>query len=350
MLLERRLQPLAPARDDQVDHAVLGRQLAQLVAVAAGDDRDGPVGHPAAPAAASAATWASTAFEWRRHRGPAQHDRVAGLEAERRAVHGHVGARLVDHGHHPERHAHAPHVQAVLEPVAVDRLAHRVGQRGDRAHVAGDARQPLLVELQPVEQARVRARPRAPASMSRALASRISCARSSTASAIASSAAFAGAPSSGGQRARRASRARGADLGYRRWPSWPCAKGTRRSHAGEPRLRTAVRPSRRGRAPRPRPPSARRGSAGRRSRAARAISATRPTQTPDDPEVERQREQRDRHERAERRGEHAPHQEARVARPDEDAVEREHRPVGGLHQREQRPDLLRAVDHGRRRS
>ena len=35
VLLERRLQPLAAARDDQVDQAVLGGELAQLVAVAA---------------------------------------------------------------------------------------------------------------------------------------------------------------------------------------------------------------------------------------------------------------------------------------------------------------------------
>ena len=36
---------LSPARDDQVDDAVLRGQLAQLVAVAAGDDRDRALGH-----------------------------------------------------------------------------------------------------------------------------------------------------------------------------------------------------------------------------------------------------------------------------------------------------------------
>ena len=35
VLLQGRLEPLSPARDDQVDHAVLGGELAQLVAVAA---------------------------------------------------------------------------------------------------------------------------------------------------------------------------------------------------------------------------------------------------------------------------------------------------------------------------
>ena len=40
VLLQRGLQPLAAARDDQVDDAVLRGELAQLVAVAAGHDRD----------------------------------------------------------------------------------------------------------------------------------------------------------------------------------------------------------------------------------------------------------------------------------------------------------------------
>ena len=89
----------------------------------------------------------------RRRGRAAQHDRVARLQAQRRAVDRHVRARLVDHRHHAERHAHAAHVEPVLEPVALDRLAHRVGQRGDRAHVA--RRSPASrssVELQPVEQ------------------------------------------------------------------------------------------------------------------------------------------------------------------------------------------------------
>ena len=288
----------------------------------------------------AATTWASTAFEWAAIEEPAQHDRVARLEAERRAVHGHVGPRLVDHGDHAQRDAHPPHVEAVLQPVAVDRLAHRIGQRGDRAHVAGDAGQALLVELQPVEQARVepglaarlhvalvgledllarapRRRPPSPR------ARRSWCRRRAVASS-----------------ARRVARA-GADLGVRRSRSWwPRAKGTRSpgppAQAVAPRARTA--PVTAQRPPRKRSPQV----------ASRTgISATRPTQTPTMPRSSASESQGDRHERAERRGEHAPHQEARVARADEDAVEREHRPVGGLHQREQGPDLLRAVDHRR---
>ena len=136
VLLERVLQPLSPARDDEVDHPVLRGELAQLVAVAAADDRDRALGHARPLAAALAATWASTAFECAAVDDPRSTIALPGLQAQRRAVDGHVRPRLVDHRHHAERHAHAPHVEPVLEPVALDRLAHRVRQRRDRAHVA----------------------------------------------------------------------------------------------------------------------------------------------------------------------------------------------------------------------
>ncbi len=58
----------------------------------------------------------------------AKHDRVAGLQAQGGAVDRHVGPRLVDHGHHAERHPHPPYVEAVGQPVALDRLAHGIGQ------------------------------------------------------------------------------------------------------------------------------------------------------------------------------------------------------------------------------
>ena len=60
--LERVLQPLAAARDDEVDDAVLGRELRELLAAAAGDEGDRALGQ-AGGSAASAAMAASTAFE-----------------------------------------------------------------------------------------------------------------------------------------------------------------------------------------------------------------------------------------------------------------------------------------------
>ena len=63
MLLECLLEALAAARDHEVDHAVLRGDLAQLVAVAAGHDRDRTLGQAGLARTASEATWASTAFE-----------------------------------------------------------------------------------------------------------------------------------------------------------------------------------------------------------------------------------------------------------------------------------------------
>ena len=60
--LERLLQPLAAARDDQVDEPLLRRELGELLAPAAGDEREAARRQPRA-SAACAAIAASTAFE-----------------------------------------------------------------------------------------------------------------------------------------------------------------------------------------------------------------------------------------------------------------------------------------------
>ena len=96
---------------------------------------------------------ASTAFECAARRRAAQHDRVAGLQAQRGGVDRHVRPRLVDHRDHAERHAHLADVEPVGQPAAVDHLADRVGQRGDRAHAApAIAAIRAGVERQPVHQ------------------------------------------------------------------------------------------------------------------------------------------------------------------------------------------------------
>ena len=169
--LERRLQPLAAARDDQVDEPVL---RGQLRAAPRGRRRppvrSRPSGSPAS-AAAAVAIAASTRVGVRGDRRAAQHDRVARLQAQRGAVDRHVRARLVDDRDDAERHAHLAHVEAVGQPEALDHLADRVRQRR-----RSSARRPAIPatrassSAQPVEQRRVEAAG-SPASMSRSLAS-----------------------------------------------------------------------------------------------------------------------------------------------------------------------------------
>ena len=142
---QRLLQPLAAARDDEVDDALLARQLGELLA-AAGHERDRALGELRGD------DRGEHGVRVRRRGRAAQDDRVAGLQAQRGGVDRHVRPRLVDHGDHAERHAHLAHVEAVGKPLAVDDLADGVGQRGDRAHGVGDRRDPRGVEREPVHQ------------------------------------------------------------------------------------------------------------------------------------------------------------------------------------------------------
>ena len=118
-----------------------------------------PAGTPAS-AAASRGDRGQHRVGVRRRRRAAQHDRVARLQAQRGGVDRDVRPRLVDDGDDAERHAHLAHVEAVGQPLAVDDLADRVGQRGDVAHAVGDRRDAPRVERAAGRAARRRARSR----------------------------------------------------------------------------------------------------------------------------------------------------------------------------------------------
>ena len=94
-----------------------------------------PAGRPAA-STDSTATAAEHGVRVRRHRRPAQHDRVAGLDAERRAVDRDVRARLVDDRDDAHRHEHLLEPDPVRQRALLDHVADRVGQRGHVADVA----------------------------------------------------------------------------------------------------------------------------------------------------------------------------------------------------------------------
>ena len=147
--LQRLLQTLAAPRDHQVHQALGGRQLGQLGAVSAVEQLDRPLGKPGFAH--------SLAHDCRQGpvgaRGVArspEHDRIAALQGERGAVHGHVRPRLVDDRDHAERHPDLLHPQAACEHALLDHLAHRVRQRRDVPHPRGHGRHPLLVERQPI--------------------------------------------------------------------------------------------------------------------------------------------------------------------------------------------------------
>ena len=149
-LLQRRLQPLAAARDDQVDQAVRSRQLREVLATAVEQlhrparqprarDR---LGHERRQGAVRASRVARSA----------QDDRVAALQRQRRAIDGHVRPRLVDHRDHAERRAHLPQVQPALERAVLDLLADGVRQGDDLAHPGRHRGDPLPGQGEPVAQ------------------------------------------------------------------------------------------------------------------------------------------------------------------------------------------------------
>ena len=155
-LLERRLQPLAAARDHEVDDALLGRQLGQLGALAALDELD---------RARRQARLGDGLAHQRRERGvrarrvarPPQHDRVAALQAQRGAIDGHVRPRLVDDRDDAERDPQLAKPEAAGERPLLDDLADRIGQLDDLAHTGRHRRDAVRVEREAVAQRGVEA-------------------------------------------------------------------------------------------------------------------------------------------------------------------------------------------------
>ena len=147
-LLERGLQPAAAARDDQVDQAVGSRQLGKLLAPAREQlhatlrqlGRGQRLAHERGERAVRPLGVARAA----------QDDRVARLQAQRRAVDRDVRPRLVDHGDDAERHPQLAHLEAAAKHAAVDLLPDRIGQRRDRVDARGHRLDPLRRERQPV--------------------------------------------------------------------------------------------------------------------------------------------------------------------------------------------------------
>ena len=229
------------------------------VASSASSSRPPPATSAIAPAGSPAAS-AASARDPRQHRvgvrgrrGAAQHDRVAGLQAQRRGVDRHVRPRLVDDGDDAERHAHLAHVEPVGEPAAVEHLADRVGQRGDRAHAVGDRRRRARASSASRSSSAADSPASRPASRSRALASRISGVRATSASAIACSAASLVAESSraSSREAALAARQMSATDGRRR-PWSKAGQGARSDVGAESRGLRRARSSPGGRPPRPR--------------------------------------------------------------------------------------------------
>ncbi len=121
-------QLLAAARHDDVDVLAHGDELAHRGAVGRVDQLDRGF-RQAGRFQPGAHAIGDGAVRLERLRAAAQDAGVARLDAQRRRVGGHVGARFVDDADHAERHAHLRHLDAGRPRHALRDRADRIGQR-----------------------------------------------------------------------------------------------------------------------------------------------------------------------------------------------------------------------------
>ena len=81
----------------------------------------------------------------------AQNSRVAGLQAQRGDIDGHVRPRFINHADHSQRHATTFDTQAAIQQTAVNHLADRIRQATHLTHVIGDAAQARRRQRQAIE-------------------------------------------------------------------------------------------------------------------------------------------------------------------------------------------------------
>ena len=146
-------QPFAAARHDHVDEIGHRQHLAHCGAVPCRHQLDRGFGQ-----ARSLQPIDQTAMDRRRgmkaFRPAAQDHRIAGFQAQRPGIGGHVGTAFIDHAHHAKRRAHTADVQPRRHVPLRDHVAHRVLLRRDQFQPVANVGDPVLGQLQPVHHGR----------------------------------------------------------------------------------------------------------------------------------------------------------------------------------------------------
>ena len=210
--LERRLQALAAARDDQVDQVALAGELAELLAPAARDRLDRALGERRLGDRLLDDPDEHGVRGGGRAR-PAQDGGIAALQAEGGGVDRHVRARLVDDRDDADRHPPMLHLDSALERPRA-RAARRPDRRARRTASTPTAIASIRSASSRSRSISASSSPASrPASRSTRLASRISAVRSRSRRASAVSAASLSARRHPGQDQRSRAGA-AADLGH----------------------------------------------------------------------------------------------------------------------------------------
>lgn len=120
-------QPRAAARNEHVYDAVQFHKGIRCAALCRANDADCLARHIARRQ--SVAQYIGQGFVGMNClRAAAQHASVARLQANARRVNGHVRTRLIHHGNHAQRNAHARNMHAALDRALFEHAPYRVGQ------------------------------------------------------------------------------------------------------------------------------------------------------------------------------------------------------------------------------
>ena len=139
-------QAAAAARHDHIDRVFIPRACSRPPPDQSSARSESPP--PAGPPRADRGqTSMNRATRMSAFRSAAQDDRVAGLQAQRAGIGGHVRATLINDAHDTERHAHTLDPQAVRARPLRDHGTDRIRQRGD-------VFEPLAPSLRPLRRSR----------------------------------------------------------------------------------------------------------------------------------------------------------------------------------------------------
>ena len=144
-------KPGAPAGDEHVHQAMQLHEHVGGGPIGGGDGADGTLGQ-AGPHGGGRQNVGDGLVGAGCEASAPQHAGVARLHADAGGIGGHVGPRLVDHGHHAKGHRHAAQADAVVQGGFQGHHAEGVGQLPQLVEGIGHGAHPGLVQHEPVQQ------------------------------------------------------------------------------------------------------------------------------------------------------------------------------------------------------
>ena len=155
--LERLLQTLATAGNNEIHHPLEGGELPQLLASATTQQLDGAL-RQTSVANRLLHDGGERGIRVHGRARPPQDCRVAALQAQRGAINRHVGPRLIDDRDNPKRDPNLRQLQPAAHRPLLQDLANRIREGDDLEHAVGHRVDASRVQRQPIDERCVQAR------------------------------------------------------------------------------------------------------------------------------------------------------------------------------------------------